>query len=321
MNMYNNFTESELINMEKIQDKFGGDFRMTPKHNMMYCCPYCEEKRGKIDNDYKLGIDIATGAYFCFKCHTKGFLFNYTNSNSERIIPFLLEYFNMNDTKQMTTQDSVINSKLLELSDTIPIYHNSLAYEYLKERQITDEQINYYNIKNGIGNNVGRIIIPNVMVANWTDFYQGRSYVGDKNKYNNPSEVDKSNIVFNLHNQRKYQDNFYIVEGVFSAIRAGKNVGSIYGSSISENQIKKIKSYKFKNIYCCLDGDSPGQIGNKHLANELLKNNKDSNIYVVKLPENEDPADMGELKFKRYCEDNKNIFINDKIHSILSYFS
>ena len=45
---------------------------------------------------------------------------------------------------------------------------------------------------NGIGNHLGRIIIPNLLIGKWTDFYQGRSYIGAKNKYSNPKNVDKT---------------------------------------------------------------------------------------------------------------------------------
>ena len=133
-------------------------------------------------------------------------------------------------------------------------------------------------------------------------------------------KVDKTNIVFNLHNQKKNQDKVYIVEGIFSAIRGGKDCLSIFGSSVSNVQIERIKRYNFKEIYCCLDGDSAGQLGNKQLANELQNKTK-SKIYVVKLPEKEDPADLGEDLFKEYCEEYKYEFIDNKMSSIFSYFN
>lgn len=315
----NNLTEIEKINIDKIEAHFGTDYVLTTKRNLAYNCPYCEEKRGKADTDHKFMVDAKTTMYWCFKCHTKGLLIKSSISNSEKILPLLYDYFNLDDTANNLQRDSVINSDLLEFKDVIPISKNSLAYEYLQQRQITDEQIDYYNIMNGVNNNLGRIMIPNVLVAKWTDFYQGRSYIGANNKYKNPEGIDKSNIVFNLFNQRKKQKRIYIVEGLFSSIRGGKDCVSIYGSSVSDVQVKSIKNYEFEEIYCCLDGDSAGQLGNIHLMNELKKNTN-SIIYNVKLPEKEDPADMGEYAFKEYCEKNKRVFINTKINDILSYF-
>ena len=312
----NEFTEIEKINIDKIESRFGTDYRMTSKHNLAYNCPFCEEKRGKADTDHKCMVDAKTTLYYCFKCHTKGILIKSYVSNSEKIVPLLMDYFNANNDK---TKTKLINNELIELNDVIPISKNSVAYEYLQKRKITDEQINYYNIMNGINDNFGRIIIPNILISKWTDFYQGRTYIGSKNKYKNPEGLDKSNIVFNLHNQKKNQNKVYIVEGIFSAIRGGKDVISILGSSISKVQTNAILNYNFKEIYCCLDGDSAGQIGNLQLANELIKSTN-SIIYIVKLPEKEDPADMGELKFKKYVEDNKRIFLNNRINNILTYF-
>lgn len=315
----NSLSEIEKINIEKIEAHYGTDYILTNKKNLAYNCPYCEEKRGKVDTDHKFMVDAKTTMYWCFKCHTKGLLIKSSVSNSERIIPYILDYFNLDDSSDNKTRDCVINSDLIEFKDVIPIEKNTVAYEYLQSRKITDEQIQYYNIMNGINDNLGRIVIPNVLVSKWTDFYQGRSYIGAKNKYKNPEDVDKTNIVFNLHNQRKKQKRIYIVEGLFSAIRAGKDVVSIYGSSISDVQLKSICNYKFEEIYCCLDGDSAGQLGNKHMMNELLKHS-DSVIYNVKLPEKEDPADMGEDVFKEYCEKHKRVFISNKLDNILSYF-
>lgn len=314
----NNLSEIEKVNIEKIESYFGNDYVLTSKHNLAYNCPYCEEKRGKIDNDHKFMVDAKTTMYWCFKCHTKGLLIKSSVSNAERIIPFLMDYFNLDDDSNIN-RDSVINSDLIEFKDVIPLTKDSVGYEYLKNRQITDEQISYYNIMNGINDNLGRIVIPNVLVSKWTDFYQGRSYIGANNKYKNPEGVDKTNIVFNLHNQRKKQKRIYIVEGLFSAIRGGKDCVSIYGSSVSEMQLNLIKNYKFEEIYCCLDGDSAGQLGNNHMMNELKKCTN-SIIYNVVLPEKEDPADMGEDVFKEYCEKHKRVFISNKINSILSYF-
>lgn len=312
----NNFSELERINIEKIEERFGTDYFITAKGDMMYNCPFCEEKRGKADDDHKCGINCKTGLGYCFKCHTKIVVFKYNNSNSENVIPFLFEYFSVNSNND---DEEIPTPELIELKDVSKIFKGTLAYEYLSSRGITNEQIEFYNMYNGVNNNLGRIIIPNLMVGKWTDFYQGRSYIGAKNKYVNPKNIDKTNIIFNLHNQTKKQKDFYIVEGAFDAIRGGYDVGSIYGSSISEVQVKLLNSYNFKNLHCCLDGDSAGQLGNTKMAEELLRNTK-SNIYICKLPEDRDVGDMGEEEFKEYVDKHERLYINNKINDILGYF-
>ena len=309
------FSELERINIEKIEDKYGTDYIITSKGDMMYNCPFCEEKRGKIDNDHKFGINCKSGLGFCFKCHTKVVIFKYNNSNSEKVISFLFDYFSVNS----DCKEEIPTPELIELKDVCKLTKDSLGYEYLRDRGITNEQIDYYNLMNGIGNHLGRIIIPNLLIGKWTDFYQDRSYINEKNKYSNPKNVDKTNIVFNLHNQTKGQKDFYLVEGAFDAIRGGYDVGSIYGSSISEVQVKLLNSYNFKNLHCCLDGDSAGQLGNNKMAEELLKNTN-SNIYICKLPEDRDVGDMGEDEFKEYVNKYERLYINKKLNNILGYF-
>ena len=107
------FNELERINIEKIENKYGNDYIITSKGDMMYNCPFCEEKRGKIDNDHKFGINCRSGLGFCFKCHSKVVVFKYNNSNSEKIIPFLFEYFNMNE----NDKDEIPTPELIELKD------------------------------------------------------------------------------------------------------------------------------------------------------------------------------------------------------------
>ena len=52
----------------------------------------------------------------------------------------------------------------------------------------------------------------------------------------------------------------------------------------------------------------------------LLFEKTNSIIYTVKLPENIDPADLGECKFKEYCEKYKRLYINKTINNIMTYF-
>lgn len=309
------YSEEELLNIEKIIEKFGDDYIVNSKGNLSYNCPFCEEVRGKPDNERKFNVQVKNTVYHCFKCHTSGIVIKSKLSNAEIVIPVIKEYFK--DEKE--NKNIIKNVGLLEFNNVEPIKRNSVAYDYLVSRKITDDQILYYNIMNGINDNFGRIMIPNELIIKWTDFYQGRSYLNLVPKYLNPEEVDKSNIVFNLHNQKQNQKRVYIVEGVFSAIRSGKDVICIYGSSISDVQVELIKKYNFEEIYCCLDGDEAGTLGNKKMS-RLLFERTNSIIYTVKLPENVDPADLGEYKFKEYCEKYKRLYINKTINNIMTYF-
>ena len=96
-NRINNYFsgQDKRVTVEFLVNKVASlDYIITSKGDMMYNCPFCEEKRGKIDNDHKFGINCKSGLGFCFKCHTKVVTFKYNNSNSEKVIPFLFDYFN-----------------------------------------------------------------------------------------------------------------------------------------------------------------------------------------------------------------------------------
>lgn len=310
-----NFTDLELVNIEKIENKFGHDYIMTNKHNMRYQCPFCESIRHKSDKDYKFVVDAKTTMYYCFKCKTKGVLISSTTSYAERTLPFLLDYYNVDENENDLNR---ITASLIELNNTIKIEKNSIAYQYLQKRGVTDEHIEFYHILNGINDNLGRIILPNVVVSNWCDYYQGRSYLDMKPKYLNPENTEKTNYVFNLHNQTKGQKRIYIVEGIFSSILAGKDVVCIYGSDPSDIQVELLCKYNFEEYICCLDGDSAGQLGNAKLAEKLKQ--KDKNVSIVKLPDEEDPGDMKELRFKEYVEKYKRKYYCKQIDLILGYY-
>jgi len=312
------FSEQELVNIEKIEQKFGNDYILSKNSkNLLYNCPFCIDVRHRADNDRKLYVSCETTLFHCFKCQTKGIVIKGTQSNLDILIPYLFDYFNFSDEDELNNELN-FHTKLINFDDVDFIERNTVAYNYLMSRGINEDLINRYNLRNGINNNFGRIMIPNCLIGKWTDFYQGRTYLEMDPRYKNPDSVEKEKIVFNLYNQRKRQKYAYIVEGIFDVIRGGIDCLSILGSSISEYQVRLISSYKFEEIICCLDDDPSGHIGNKKLANDLMKYN--DKIFTVKLPEGKDPADMGEDMFKDYCEKYKRRFIGDKYNTLFSYY-
>lgn len=187
------------------------------------------------------------------------------------------------------------------------IQKGTIAYNYLISRGFNDEKINYYSMRLGLGDLFGRIIIPNKLFGdNWTDIYQARTYLGDEPKYKNPIGVNKSEIVFNIHNQIKGGD-IIIVEGMLTAIAGGKNCVGTFGCSPSKEQIKQILNINPRSIICCYDNDEAGRRGLKKLLKEL-KDQFIGELYYVFMPPNKDAADLGEDEFKKYIEKNKRVY-------------
>lgn len=293
-----------MNNSEKLKiitDRFGTDYRSAKDNNIHYCCPFCLSRRGKADHDYKFYVSIPKMKFICFKCGAKGRISSQISLSNDSVYKSILDLSECED----DSSDDGYNMFYLPNKD---IKKGTLAHEYLIKRGISDEMIKFYNIRMGIDNLFGRIVVPNILYGqdgSWTDMYSARSYTNQDPKYRNPEGCKKTNAVFNLHNQKK-GGRVYVVEGAITSICAGKDSICTYGSSPSDEQISMIANFGFKEIYCVLDNDPSGRKGNAMLS-EKLSNvvNSDVTIYTSHLPEGLDAADVGEEKFKKIVEQNK----------------
>lgn len=298
----------------EITSKFGNDY-IENGNEIRYCCPFCETRRGKADSDYKLYANQDSGLFYCFKCGAKGFLGEKKEHSTQIDVYGLL-----ND---LYSQIAVVNSNdenVFYIPDK-KIERGSVAYEYCIKRNITEEKINYYNLRLGTEDLFGRIIIPNETYGVrgiWCDTYSARSFIGQIPKYKNPSGVKKSNIVFNLHRIEKGADDIYGVEGAITAICAGKEAIAFYGCCPSDKQISMVASKNPKNFYAVLDNDEAGRPNNIKLA-EKMSRLIDGNVYIVYMPQGKDASDLGELEFKKYCKNNRIEIVSGAYESIINY--
>lgn len=306
-----------MDNIEIIISRFGKDFLFNnDRSEMMYNCPFCEKKRGKKDSDHKLYVSTKLLVFHCFKCNTNGHLSNKKIESTYGVYNKLLEYKNINSTDSDNQEDNMF------YIPNIKIPRDSIAYEYCISRGITDEIINFYNIRLGIDNLFGRIVVPNEIYGDngvWTDMFSARTYLNQTPKYRNPDGCKKSNSVFNIHNIKSGGD-IYVNEGAITAIFAGKEAVATYGCHPSSQQIKTILNKNPKNIYCTLDGDEAGRKPNEDLAEVFSREiANDGNVYLVYMPKDKDAADMGEKVYKEYVNDNKILYNSSVYMSVASY--
>lgn len=296
-------------------EKFGNNY-LSSGDDIRYDCPFCYHRRGKADLDKKLYVNIKTGVFHCFKCGAKGFL-----GNRKIVEPLCNVYKDI---------DNYCNTDYIDDEDDNVYYvpntrirKGTVAYEYCMSRGITEDIIDYYNIRLGMDDLMGRIVIPNQVFGNtgvWTDMYSSRTYIDQIPKYKNPKGCKKAGVVFNLHRIQKGCDKIYGVEGAITAIGAGKEAVAFYGCHPSKQQILSVAKYNPKNFYACLDNDAAGRGPNMDLADEMSKL-IDGNVYVVYLPNGQDAADLGESKFKEYVEDNKMLYHSGAFKSVMMYFN
>lgn len=91
-------------------------------------------------------------------------------------------------------------------------------------------------------------------------------------KYWNSPDLPRSNLFFGeILSDR---NTIIICEGVLDALwlwQNGYNAVSLLGSSISQEQVNILRSYRFGEVVLALDNDQAGKEGTKEITNRLLK--------------------------------------------------
>lgn len=275
---------------------------------LMYNCPFCEHRRGKVDKDKKMYVNVKNLKYWCFKCEAKGSL------KVDEFTRTILGKGNSDIYKDLFELDKEMSGHPVEEENdgdnTFFIPHNklkpgSMAYEYIVERGISQEDILYYDMREGDLFNprhFGRVVIPNRVYSNvFTDMYVGRTYLDQEPKYSNPPQSARRSLVFNLHNIPK-REPIIIAEGVISAIFTGRNGVATYGKYVTDTQMKLILNNKPKAIYVALDPDAQDQA--VRLCDSLVSIS-DIPIYLIKMPDDDDPADLGYDGFQEYLRSSE----------------
>jgi DNA primase len=128
------------------------------------------------------------------------------------------------------------------------------AHNYLKNRGITDEIIEKYDIGYTVSGEYSyRIIIPSYDMEDRLNYFVGRAWVPKKMKYKNPS-VPKDEIIFN-ESRINWEENVYLCEGVFDAFFLPNPIpmlGKMLSTKLFENLYEKVQG----DIHICLDGDA-----------------------------------------------------------------
>lgn len=318
-------TNSKYLNIKQaIISKLGDDYIDATNVNnntyeLRFNCPFCREN-GDTHNDHKMYIrydKLKPGVFWCHRCESKGrvalndLIISGSVTDAYDLLNKYLSSDIVNDEEE---------SEYYIIPKTKPS-NNSMPYEYLKSRGITDEDIEYYNIRVGELDNkqfYGRIVIPNkVFSKRWTDMYIARTFLGDKIRYKNPSSSKSHSLVFNLHNIEDNCDRIIINEGVINSIIAGRDSVATFGKYVSSDQLKLILSKNPKKVYVSLDTDA------KDIAIELCERiRKISNckVYLVELPDNKDASDLGKDKYLEILDNSKE-YVNKSIYLINNYIN
>ena len=272
------------------------------KGQISYSCPTCSyEIKGLDVPDGKgnLEVNYIEGVYKCWSCgdshDTHGTLHKLVKQfgtkkqlkKFELLMPDTHIREEVKVYKKVELPKEFVSFKTV--SDGMKMtHHYKYAINYLKNRNVTDDIINKYNI--GFcydGEYANRIIIPSYNKFGDVNFFVGRSYeFKPRLKYKNP-EAQKEVIIFNEHLINWFNP-VYIVEGPFDSIflpnsipMLGKVMGELLFRTLYEKALK---------IVIVLDGDAFNSA--IKLYEKLNGGRLFGKIWIVKLPKDKDIADL-----------------------------
>lgn len=277
----------------EILSDFLGDPKKVYEHSsqVAYNCPNCDGD----ENKGNLEVNIEKGVFKCWSCESEGThgtigkLFDlYGNSQLKK------EYEIIRPDEFKKVEKKV---EKLRLPDSYTLFKDSnprypirnQAYNYLKNRGITDEIIEKYNIGFcDTGSHSGRIVIPSYNKKGELNYYIARSWdVNSRAKYKNP-KTPKDEIIFN-ENLIKWNMDIYLVEGAFDSVFKPNSIPML-GKHMSSLLFETLYDRAKANIIIALDGDAYDSA--LKLYHTLNGGELYGRIKIVKLPKDKDIADL-----------------------------
>ena len=262
------------------------------KGQISFNCPNCDEERNKGN----LEINYFLHVYKCWSCgdvdNMKGplgkFIDIYGNKKQKKVYKLLQpEEFKPKEVKKpkLKLPDSFTTFK--ESSLVYPV--RKQAHNYLKNRGITDEIIEKYNI--GFcdnGSHAGRIVVPSFNSSGNLNYYIARSWnPTTRAKYKNP-ESSKDEIIFN-EPLIDWNKDIFLVEGVFDSFFLDNSIPML-GKHMSQLLFTTLYEKAKGSITIALDGDAFDNA--VKLYHELNGGSLWGRVKIVKLPLDKDVCDL-----------------------------
>lgn len=280
-----------------------GSYRRTSTGELNFCCPFCLSRTGRADTKFHLYvnpsryIDGIRGWFYCQRCKARGPMHKLFGQQSRESVGKWREFVD----KLRGGRPSIPEPCPVKLPlDYMSMIRGTEAYGYLKERNISDEQITFYNIGFGVDDlrdlepaerqkyaGSGRIIFPDYDDDGNVVYWVARTYKGHKVKYKNPPKSNARDKIYNLAGASKYSV-CIITEGVISAIAAGYNAVATYGKDVTLVQVSMLVRAAFDQYVVALDGDARKEAD--ELAGKLSR--KGCQVSVVEFNQDEDPASV-----------------------------
>lgn len=271
--------------------------KRTARGNQAYNCPFCHHHKPKLEVNFTENKE-GKNPWQCWVCGKKG-----------KTIKSLLKQLNVSSdiisklnplVKQQNYTENTVSYNIAELPKEYKTFDNSLisrhALNYLKKRNITEQDILKYNIgycEYGLYSKM--IIIPSYDAKGNLNYFTARSFEKDPYvKYRNP-EVSRDIVSFELF--INWDLPIILCEGPFDAIAIKRNAIPLFGKNIQPALMKKIVTSKVQKIYIALDNDAIQKA--LEFCEMLLNEGKE--VYLVEL-EGKDPSEMGFENFTKLIQ-------------------
>ena len=285
---------SIIVLIEKL---LGRSNRLRNEEYAFYCT-FCNHHKKKLQ------VNLKTQKWHCWICNTGGHnliqLFKKLKATKEQFQE-LYDSGYSKTTKFVSEEDTT--KEVVKLpSQYIPLWEkqNTPEYKramlYLQNRGITIFDILKYSIgycESGLYSN--RIIIPSYDENAQLNYFVGRSFYETTMKYKNPF-VSKDVIGFDLF--INWSEPIILCEGVFDAITVKRNAIPLFGKTIPKKLERKIIEKNVQDIYIALDTDAIKD--SLKICEKFM--NQGRNVYMVDLPNNTDPSDLGFEKIHNFLE-------------------
>jgi len=284
----------EFDDVVEIISEFLGDPKKIYENRsqVSWNCPICDDD----NNKGNLEVNIEKSVFHCWSCGDSegthgslGKLFDkFGNKKQKKLYNILKpETIQVREKKIDKVRLPDGYKKFSEVSQVYPVRRQ--AMNYLKNRGITDEMVEKYQIGFcDTGDHNGRIIIPSYNKKNELNYYISRSWdPNSRYKYKNPI-APKDEIIF-WENIIDWDKDIYLVEGVFDGLFLPNSIPML-GKHMSQVLFETIYNNAKGEIVICLDADAWSNASK--LYHELNGGSLYGRIKIIKLIDDKDVCDL-----------------------------
>lgn len=286
-----------------------GRFKHTTTGELNFCCPLCVHRIGRRDTGFHLYVNPTRylhgirGWFYCHRCNARGPMHRLLGKQAEyaATVTEWSTFVQQLKGEYIEKTEDVPSVSLPE--DYVEMIAGTEAYGYLRDREISDEQIAFYRIGFGTEDlrekepaerakfaGHGRIIFPDFDLEGRCIYWVARTYRGHKVKYKNPAGSNARDQVYNLARASRY-DRCIIAEGVISAIACGFNGVATYGKEVTETQVTMLAHTAFDHYTIAHDGDARPEADS--LGERLSR--RGCSVSLVEFNQDQDPASVSDM--------------------------